>query len=39
MENTKLDEFNNLKNSIVKELCFLTETTEEEFISYLEQNS
>ncbi len=38
-ENTKLDEFNNLKNSIVKELCFLTETTEEEFISYLEQNS
>lgn len=38
-ENTKLDEFINLKNSIVKELCFLTETTEQEFISYLEQNS
>ncbi|WP_455538840.1 hypothetical protein [Terrisporobacter sp.] len=38
-ENTKLDEFINLKNNIVKELCFLTETTEEEFITYLEQNS
>lgn len=38
-DNTKLDEFINLKNSIVKELCFLTETTEQEFISYLEQNS
>ena len=38
-ENTKLEEFLNLKDSIVKELCFLTETTEEEFIAYLEQNS
>lgn len=38
-ENTKLDEFINLKNSIVKELCFLTETTEQEFINYLEKNS
>lgn len=38
-ENTKLEEFANLKNSIVKELCFLTETTEKEFITYLEQNS
>ena len=37
-ENTKLNEFINLKNNIVKELCFLTETTEEEFITYLEQN-
>ena len=33
-ENTKLNEFINLKNDIVKELCFLTETTEEEFITY-----
>lgn len=38
-ENTKLDEFINLKNSIVKELCFLTETNEQEFINYLEKNS
>lgn len=38
-ENTKLDEFINLKNNLVKELCFLTETTEQEFINYLEQNS
>lgn len=38
-ENTKLNEFVNLRNSIVKELCFLTETTEQEFISYLEENS
>ena len=30
-ENTKLEEFINLKNNIVKELCFLTETTEELF--------
>ena len=37
-ENTKLEEFINLKNNIVKELCFLTETTEEEFINYLEEN-
>ena len=37
-ENTKLNEFINLKNNIVKELCILTETTEEEFITYLEQN-
>ena len=36
-ENTKLEEFINL-NNIVKELCFLTETTEEEFINYLEEN-
>ncbi len=38
-DNTKLDEFIDLKNNIVKELCFLTETTEEEFINYLEKNS
>ena len=37
-ENTKLNEFINLKNNIVKELCFLTETREEEFITYLEQS-
>lgn len=38
-ESTKLEEFLNLKNNIVKELCFLTESTEEEFIHYLEENS
>ena len=37
--NAKLEEFIELKNNLVKELCFLTETTEEEFISYLEKNS
>ena len=37
-QNANLKEFLNLKNNLVKELCFLTETTEQEFISYLEQN-
>ncbi len=37
-ENTDIEDFIELRNSIVKELCFLTETTEEEFINYLESN-
>ena len=37
-ENTNIEDFIELRNSIVKELCFLTETTEEEFINYLESN-
>lgn len=35
-ENTGLQDFIDLRNSIVKELCFLTDTTEEDFIKYLE---
>ena len=38
-ENTNLNDFIELWNSIVKELCFLTETTEETFINYLEANN
>jgi len=38
-ENTNLNDFIELRNSIVKELCFLTETTEETFINYLEANN
>ena len=38
-QNANLKEFLNLKNNLVKELCFLTETTEEEFLEYLENNS
>ncbi len=38
-ENTGLEDFIDLRNSIVKELCFLTTTTEEQFISYLENNN
>lgn len=38
-ENTKLDVFGDLRNNLVKELCFLTETSEEEFLSYLESAS
>ncbi len=37
-ENTDIEDFIELRNSIVKELCFLTETTEEEFINYLESS-
>ncbi|NLY77846.1 MAG: hypothetical protein GX080_07165 [Tissierellia bacterium] len=33
--NTKIDDFINLKNSILKELSSLAETTEEEFLEYL----
>ena len=38
-ENTGVEDFIDLRNSIVKELCFLTKTTEKEFIDYLESNS
>ena len=38
-ENTNLNDFIELRNSIVKELCFLTDTTEEFFINYLETNN
>ena len=36
-ENTGLEDFIDLRN-IVKEICFLTETTEEDFINYLESS-
>lgn len=35
---TNNPDFVELRNNIVKELCFLTETNEDQFISYLEQN-
>ncbi len=35
---TNNPDFIELRNSIVKELCFLTETSEDQFINYLEQN-
>lgn len=38
-ENTSLEDFIDLRNSIVKELCFLTNTTEKDFIEYLESNN
>lgn len=38
-ENTNLNDFIELRNSLVKELCFLTSTTEENFINYLEANN
>ncbi|MEF9991199.1 MAG: hypothetical protein RRZ84_02035 [Romboutsia sp.] len=38
-EHTNLDDFIDLRNSIVKELCFLTDTTENEFITYLESSN
>lgn len=38
-ENTLLNEFIELRNNLIKELCFLTDTTEEEFINYLENNN
>lgn len=37
-ENTGLEDFIDLRNNIVKEICFLTETTEEYFINYLESS-
>ena len=37
-ENTGLEDFIDLRNNIVKEICFLTETTEEDFIIYLESS-
>ena len=38
LENTGLEDFIDLRNNIVKEICFLTETTEEDFINYLESS-
>lgn len=35
-ENTKIEEFMNLRNNIVKELCFLSNTSEENFLKYLQ---
>ncbi|WP_455539545.1 hypothetical protein [Terrisporobacter sp.] len=35
---TKNADFIELRNSIVKELCFLTETSEDQFLNYLEEN-
>lgn len=37
-ENTGLEDFIDLRNNIVKEICFLTETTEEDFINYLKSS-
>ena len=37
-ENTGLEDFIDLRNNIVKEICFLNETTEEDFINYLESS-
>lgn len=38
-ENTQIEDFMSLRNSIVKEICFLTETSEADFIAYLEKSS
>ncbi|MDB8793851.1 hypothetical protein PN290_10970 [Romboutsia sp. 1001216sp1] len=38
-ENTGLNEFIDLRNSIIKELCFLTDTSEEDFVNYLENTN
>lgn len=38
-ENTQISDFIDLRNNIVKELCFLTETKEKDFLDYLEKNS
>jgi hypothetical protein len=35
-ENTNLQDFIELRNNIIKELCFLTSTSEDDFVSYLE---
>ncbi|WP_053956190.1 hypothetical protein [Inediibacterium massiliense] len=36
-EHTKIDAFLSLKDNILKQLCSLAETSEEEFIGYLEK--
>lgn len=36
-ENTGLNDFIDLRNNMIKEICFLADTTEEEFIDFLEQ--
>lgn len=38
-DNTNLEDFIDLRDNIVKELCFLTNTTEEEFVKYLESSN
>ncbi|WP_131004928.1 hypothetical protein [Clostridioides difficile] len=38
-ENTQISDFIDLRNNIVKELCFLTDTKENDFLDYLEKNS
>ena len=35
---TKSKDFIELRNSIVKELCFLSETSEDQFLTYLDEN-
>ena len=35
-ENTNLEDFIDLRNSLIKELCFLTNTEENVFVEYLE---
>ncbi|MGL5713639.1 MAG: hypothetical protein ACRCXT_02705 [Paraclostridium sp.] len=35
-ENTNLEDFIDLRNSLIKELCFLTNTSESIFVEYLE---
>ncbi|HFG9702707.1 TPA: hypothetical protein ACGI5A_003077, partial [Clostridioides difficile] len=37
-ENTQISDFIDLRNNIVKELCFLTDTKEKDFLDYLEKN-
>jgi hypothetical protein len=37
-ENTNLEDFIDLRNSLIKELCFLTNTDEQVFVEYLESN-
>ena len=38
-ENTGLEDFIDLRNSIVKEICFLTKTNKKDFIDYLESSN
>ena len=38
-ENTGLEDFIDLRNNMVKEICFLTETSEKDFIDYLESSN
>lgn len=38
-DNTGLEDFIDLRNSIVKELCFLTNTNEVDFLKYLESDN
>ena len=38
-ENTGLEDFIDLRNKKVKVICFLTETSEKDFIDYLESSN